>query len=117
MRKQLGASEGQRKKFQAIFMRFGKRVNYKGRSETTVLFTNIIDLSANKRVADHLWFSYTLGFEKVNLTEGASYEFEARIKKYSKGYVNKKYGIDQSKSDYKLSHPTKITSVQSPARS
>ena len=98
-------------------MRFGKRVNYKGRSETTVLFTNIIDLSTNKRVADHLWFSYTLGFEKVNLTEGAAYEFEARIKKYSKGYVNKKYGIDESKSDYKLSHPTKITSVQSNIRS
>ena len=50
-------------------------------------------------------------FEAAGLKEGASVEFEARIKEYKKGYVNKRIGVNQRKIDYKLSHPTKIKIV------
>lgn len=113
MRKKLAAEDGVRKKFRAVFSRFGKKVNYQGYSETTVLLVNIVDPETNSAVADHLWFTYTKGFENARITEGSTIEFEARVKEYSKGYVNKKYGINQRKRDYKLSHPTKIAVVGS----
>jgi hypothetical protein len=108
IRKALAARDGERKKFHAVFSRFGKKINYKGYTETTVLLTKIVDLESGDVVADHLWFTYTSGFEKANLEEGVPIEFEARAKEYAKGYVNKKYGINQRKKDFKLSHPTKI---------
>jgi hypothetical protein len=108
IRKALASQEGERKKFRAIFSRFGKKVNYKGYSEMTVLLTQIIDVEKGTTVADHLWFGYTAGFEKINLKEGVSVEFEARVKEYAKGYVNSRAGINHRKKDFKLSHPTKI---------
>lgn len=63
-------------------------------------------------LADHLWFSFTKGFEKLGLKEGVVLEFDARVRDYSKGYVNKKYGINNRRQDYKLSHPTKIRLVR-----
>jgi hypothetical protein len=108
MRKRLAASEGERKKFRGTFSRVGKKINYQGYSEDTILLNNIIDAETSTVVADHIWFSFTKGFEKIKLEEGSMLEFEARIKEYSKGYVNKQYGINNRKKDYKLSHPTKI---------
>ena len=113
MRKALAKENGLRKKFTAIFSRIGKKVNYKGYTEETILVTNIIDVDTNKVVSDHVWFSYTKGFEKLELTEGIQLEFEARIKKYRKGYVNARYQINKSLIDYKLSHPTRIKKVDS----
>ena len=110
MRKELAKEEGRRKKFRAVFSRLGKKVNYKGYAEDTILLTRVVDVETNKVVADHVWFSYTKGFEEVGqLTPGANVEFEARVKEYTKGYVNRKYQINNKTSDYKLSHPTKIT--------
>lgn len=108
IRKALASGEGERKKFRAVFSRFGKKVNYKGYSEMTVLLTQVAESETGAVVADHVWFGYTAGFEKVKLEEGVAVEFEARIKEYTKGYVNKKYGINNRKRDFKLSHPTKI---------
>jgi hypothetical protein len=108
MRKRLAASEGERKKFRGTFNRVGKKTNYRGYPEETILLSNIIDMETSTVVADHIWFSFTKGFEKVKLEEGSTLEFEARIKEYSKGYINKRYGINNRKKDYKLSHPTKI---------
>jgi hypothetical protein len=34
--------------------------------------------------------------------------FEARVKEYSKGYVNRSLGINNKRKDFKLSHPTKV---------
>jgi len=107
MRKELAKDEGQRKKFKAIFSRLGKKVGYNGYSEETILLTKIEDENG-KVVADHVWFTYTKGFEKATLTEGDLVEFEARIKEYTKGYVNRRYKINNKSIDYKLSHPTKI---------
>ncbi|SKC88563.1 hypothetical protein [Ohtaekwangia koreensis] len=113
MRKELAKEEGQRKKFRATFSRLGKKVNFKGYSEETVLLQNVVDVETNKAVTDHIWFSFTKGFEKLALTEGVTLEFEARVKEYKKGYVNSRYKINNSKTDYKLSHPTRIVLVKS----
>lgn len=111
MRKKLAGDEGERKKFRATFDRLGKKVNYKGYSEETILLKNIVDASTDRQIADHLWFSYTKGFEAIALTEGVVLEFEARVKEYTKGYVNRDLKINNRKQDFKLSHPTKIRKV------
>ena len=111
MRKELLKIDGHRKKFSATFSRLGTKKNYKGYSEPTILLISIIDIETGLKVADHLWFSLTKGFENAGLKagkEGATVEFEARIKEYKKGYVNARYKINQQKADYKLSHPTRI---------
>ena len=112
MRKELAKKEGERRKFSAVFIRLGSKANYHGYSEETILLKNVVDLQNNQVVADHIWFSYTKGFQGIGLIEGIKVEFEARIKEYTKGYVNKRYGIDRRKSDYKLSHPTKVKIIQ-----
>ncbi len=111
MRKILEKSKGERKRFIGTFSRTGKKMSYTGYSEDTILLTNIIDAETGLAITDHLWFSYTSGFEKANLKEGCLVEFEARVRKYEKGYANKKLGLDLRKHDYKLSHPTKIKIV------
>jgi hypothetical protein len=108
MRKVLSQENGNRKKYRAVFSRFGKKTNYNGYSEDTILLTKITDVEKNETVADHLWFSFTKGFESIQLTEGTVIEFEARVKEYSKGYVNSRYKINNRASDFKLSNPTKI---------
>jgi hypothetical protein len=111
MRKQLAAETGNRKKFKATFNRLGKKTNFKGYSEDTILLKNVTDVETNELVTDHIWFNYTKGFEKISLQEGIQIEFEARIKEYKKGYVNKSLKINNSKTDYKLSNPTKIKKI------
>jgi len=111
MRKELAAEEGKRKKFKAIFSKVGKKMNYKGYYEDTILLKNLVDLQTNKLVADHVWFSYAQGFVKASLTLGDTLEFEARIKEYRKGYINRNYKINNSSTDFKLSNPTKIKKV------
>ena len=108
MRRELAKEEGKRKKFQALFDRVGKKVNYKGYSEETILLKNILDLESQKIVADHIWFSYSKSFINASISVGDVIEFEARVKEYRKGYVNRNYKIDNSTTDFKLSNPTKI---------
>ncbi len=108
MRKKLAAEKDKRKKFNAVFVRIGKKTNYKGYVEETILLKNISDLETNKVLTDHLWFGFTKGFEQASLKAGDSLEFEARVKEYRKGYVNRNYKINNSTTDFKLSHPTKI---------
>ena len=108
MRKVLAKDNGVRKRFTAIFSRTGKKVNFKGYSEDTLLLTDIRDVSTNEKVSDHLWFAYTKAFQDANLKEGMRISFEARVKEYSKGYVNRSLGINNKRKDFKLSHPTRI---------
>jgi hypothetical protein len=108
MRKNLADKIGLRKKFKATFTRFGKKINYNGYTDITVLLTNIEDTETNSLVTDHHWFAFTKGFEKAQLKEGAVIEFEARVKMYKKGYVNRSLSINKRQSDYKLSNPTNI---------
>jgi hypothetical protein len=71
----------------------------------------VIDLETLKVVTNHVWFSYTQGFEKANISPGVIVEFEARVKTYKKGYANRKFQIDERQIDFKLSHPTRITVI------
>ena len=112
MRKNLEDKVGQRKKFKAVVSRFGKKVNYNGYTDITILLTHIVDIETNKLVTNHQWFAYTKGFEQVQLKEGDTLEFDARVKAYKKGYVNRKLSINQRQSDFKLSHPTKIRVIK-----
>lgn len=108
MRTSLKKELGNRKKFKAVFVRTGRKTGFNGYSEETILLTGIIDIESGTIVTDHLWLNLTKGFEAARIKEGMTIEFEARIKEYTKGYVNKRYKIDQQKKDYKLSHPTKF---------
>jgi hypothetical protein len=112
MRNELKKQEGQRKKFRATVVKYGKKINYQGFSEETILLKDITDLETQAIVADHVWFTYSKNFQKANIKEGAKVEFEARVKQYVKGYVNARYKINKQTTDYKLSHPTKIELVQ-----
>ncbi len=99
----------ERDSFTGIFKKYGLKSGYKGSSTETILLVGIRNREG-LLVADHLWFNLTKGFEKLgNLKEGDRIGFEARVKKYKKGYSNRRAGIDQTTLDYKLSHPTKIS--------
>lgn len=111
MRKELANNEGDRKSFRATFVRLGSKRGYQGYKEETVLLKNIIDSSTSKIVADHAWFNYTKSFQRLALTAGVEIKFDARIKEYHKGYVNKRYGIDNRKRDFRLSHPTNVSII------
>ena len=97
MRKNLEDKVGQRKKFSAEISRFGKKVNYKGYTDITILLTHIVDTETNAVVTNHQWFAFTKGFEKAQVKEGETIEFEARVKVYKKGYVNSKLAINNQK--------------------
>lgn len=112
MRKILAKNEGERKRFRGVFVKMGKKTNYKGYSEDTVLLKNIISIETNERVTDHLWFNLTKAFEALALHEGTVLEFDARVKQYKKGYVNPRIKINHQKTDFKLSHPTKIAVIK-----
>ena len=113
MRKVLAKDDGIRKRFRGTFSRLGKKRNFNGYSEGTILLVNVEDCESGTRVTDHVWFSFTKGFEKIQLVEGAVIEFDARVKAYTKGYVNPSLGLKRRATDFKLSHPTKITAVKS----
>jgi hypothetical protein len=108
MRRKLGKEEGVRKRFTAVFSRTGKKTNFKGYSEDTLLLTDVREASTNEPVCDHIWFTYTKTFDDARLREGMKISFEARVKSYSKGYVNKALAVNRKTTDYKLSHPTKV---------
>jgi hypothetical protein len=109
MRKLLAAEKGERKRFVGIFSRFGKKTTFQGFSDQTVLLINVSDKETGSVVTDHAWFNYTKGFQKLDLKPGVTLSFEARITSYKKGYVNRRLQINNSKLDYRLSHPTKMT--------
>ena len=112
MRKRLSEDAGLRKRFSAVVERFGKKINYKGYSEETILLKEIRDVESQEMVADHLWFTFSLAFQKAKISEGCTIEFDARVKDYTKGYINRKVGINNRKTDFKLSNPTKIRILQ-----
>jgi hypothetical protein len=108
MRTILKADLETRKKFRAVFARFGKKSGFRGRSEETILLTNVTDAETGKPLTDHIWMNLTESFLAAGARPGMTIEFEARVKGYTKGYVNKRYKIDLQKKDVKLSHPTQF---------
>lgn len=112
MRKELAKRDGLRKKFTATFSRTGKKTNFKGYSEDTLLLTDVKDAETGEVISDHVWFTYSRTFEAANLKTGMRISFEARVKEYVKGYVSKALGVNRRRKDFKLSHPTRIAVIQ-----
>jgi len=111
MRTALKKIEEQREAFTGVFSKYGLKTNFRGPSTETLLLVHIRD-QQGQLIGDHLWFNLTKGFEQLGqLKPGDPIRFEARVKKYKKGYINRQAGIDQSKFDYKLSHPTRIERI------
>lgn len=108
MRKKLSAIDGTRQQFIAVFTKTGKKVNYKGYSEETILLTNIRDAATGRLLADHVWFTYSKTFQDVRMTQGDEIIFDARVKQYQKGYVNRQAGFSSRKKDFKLSYPSNV---------
>lgn len=108
MRIQLAKQNNVRSSFTGIFERFGTKKNYHGFPEKTVLLSDIKD-TKNNVVSSHCWFNFTKQFQALgDIKPGAIIEFDARVKKYNKGYVNHHEFVDERTFDFKLSHPTKI---------
>ncbi len=112
MRQELKKKDEQREAFTGIFSKYGTKSNFRGPSTETLLLADIRD-DKGTFICDHLWFNLTKGFEKLGtLNNGDRIGFEARVKKYKKGYVNRRIGVDQETVDYKLSHPTKMVKMK-----
>lgn len=115
MRNELKEIDGERGTFTGVFIRFGTKTGFKG-TEETILLKDVQDKEGNL-VADHLWFNRTKGFEKLDLKTGDKIQFDARVKKYARGFKGKYSSIlnsgmkKEERSDYKLTHPAKITRI------
>lgn len=111
MRENLQRLHGLRKEFTGVFERFGTKAGFKGRQIETIILTNIKCTSNERITADHLWFNSTKEFSKLDLQTGDLVIFNARVKKYIKGYQGYKEYIQYEcpvEEDYKLSHPSKV---------
>ncbi len=111
MRKALKQLNGERRRFTGTFVRFGKKTGWKGKTLTTVLIEHIKDAN-NKTVCDHLWFNQTKEFESLKLKKEDRIAFDARVKKYYKGYQGYREDIDKPvEMDFRLANPTKVQVV------
>ena len=118
MRENLKKIDGLRKEFTGEFVRFGSKTNFKGYPETTILIQDVKSTADKKINCDHLWFNLTKEFQKIQLQEGDIVRFQARVRKYLKGYKGHRYDDEDYLSehpidtDYKLSHPTKVMLIK-----
>lgn len=111
MRSELKEINEIRDTFTGEFVRTGWKSGYKG-DLPTLLLINVRRKSDNKIMTDHLWFNLTKRFEQVGLNEGDKVQFDARVKKYEKGYRGYREDVyKEVENDYKLSHPTKIIKI------
>lgn len=104
----------QRYRYTATFVRFGEKNGYLD-SEKTILLKNIKLLDTDEIITDHLWFTCGKLFEMLNLNSGDIIEFNARVGKYTKGWMSKRNwyerGCPPVQTDYKLEYPSKIKVV------
>ena len=111
MREKLKAIAEQRLRFVGVFVRYGKKAGFRGRTQETILLRDVREFVDGKFISDHLWFNLTEQFANLSLQEGDTVAFDARVKKYMKGYVNNLANINNRKEDYRLSHPTNVKKV------
>ncbi len=116
MRKALKRHEDCRRKFIGRFERYGRKTNFKGWPEVTVLLVDI-KFDEGRIATDHIWMNHTKQFKGLgDLRAGDLIEFHARVREYEKGYRGRRdefdYDSKPTEVDYKLSHPTKFTIVE-----
>lgn len=108
MRKELKNRNGERMLFTAVVERFGTKATYHGYSENTMLLKNVRFAGTHERATNHIWFTVGKTIEALKLSVGEHIQFEARIGEYTKGYVNHRIDVNNAKTDYKLTRPTKF---------
>jgi hypothetical protein len=114
MRDELKKHDGSRMRFRATVERFGSRTGWKGYPEETVLLTCLRFSDTNELACDHLWFK--CGQWSWELEVGTTFEFDARVDYYVKGYQGRRaeeLGLSASTTDYHLERPSKVV-VTSP---
>lgn len=99
MREELAKREGLRGVFTAKFSKFGSRTSC-GYEVLTLLLVDVKD-STDQLVTDHLWFTRTKRWQRLDLQPGERVRFTARVTTYTKGYIDRV-------TDLKLSHPTHL---------
>lgn len=111
MRKELQSLDGQRLRFRATVERFGKKTNWNGYPEPTILFKDVRRADTGQIMTDHIWFVARKTITALNLQPGDTVEFEARVGEYIKGFVSRRDYIDERTVDYKLNRPTKFKKI------
>lgn len=110
MRENLKDINHVRKRFNAVFSRYGVRTSF-GHKKRTLLFLDVKDSYGND-VCDHIWFTDCKGWKSLKLKKGDKVSFLARVKPYWKGYVG---DVESVQMDYKLSHPTSFAKFETKA--
>lgn len=100
------------KNFYGKFIRVSTKTGWRNSPIHTVLLRNIKDSDHND-ISDHLWVNYTNELQNLGRLEyGDIIEFHALVEKYTKGYINKKSGIDERIADYKLVRLTRFVNTR-----
>lgn len=111
MREALAPHHLRRMTFTGTFVRVGTKPGWKGKVQQTLLLRDIKDDAGNV-LTDHLWFNMTREFAALELQEGDEVKFDARVRRYWKGYLGHREIYDKPPQvDYKLSHPTQVRKV------
>lgn len=99
MRERLAQIKDVRATFRATVDQFGSRTSH-GHYKPMIMLANVRDSHGNV-MTDHVWFDHCKWVDELNLQPGDEIQFEARVRPYLKGYIDKHL-------DYKLNRPTKI---------
>ena len=108
VRTELKKIKNERLTFSGVVSRFGTKNNYRGMPSDTICVADIKICDSTEIITDHVWFTIGSTISNVRLQIGDTIKFDARVKSYTKGYVNHREYIDERTTDYRLSHPTKI---------
>lgn len=103
MREKLKEICNVRARFRGRFERFGHRTSA-GYVKPMALLVEITDVNGNE-MCDHVWLNLTPTVEKLALQPGDRIEFDARVRRYVKGYH------DNRQVDYKLNNPTSFVKL------
>lgn len=108
MRTGLKERYGNRFRCRATVERFGSKRAYKGPPIRTILLRDVTDVRLGTVLTDHLWF--TCGKWSEGLVAGDTFQFEARVGDYTKGYRGRRDDdiTPPIERDYRLERPTKI---------
>jgi hypothetical protein len=104
-----------RHRFRGEFVRYGQRDGWWSGNNVTVLLRNICLAPEGEEVAEHLWFNWTGGFQRLgNLEAGDLIEFDARASRVVKGYRGGDFLLQAENSPrtvWKLSHPSRVVKI------
>lgn len=107
MREKLKEIHRTRTRFSGVFVRFGEKNGYQGRTIRTVLLKDIT--SGGEVMCDHVWFVCGKQLAALDLKEGDEIDFNARVTAYTKGYKGRREDVYKPlERDYRLSFPTKF---------